>query len=290
MAPLLTPIRREDCSDGICYEGSCPGHTVYTTDGKCGKDYGYSICTGKWGECCSIDGNCGSGEAFCGLGNCQLGNCTSAPPPDPSSTSSSPSETLPPAMPNPNGFPVIPMPGTSPSAFPVVPMPASRPAFTPPDLPSCGEGVELACFGGASTAVVAAQDLDTADLAKAAAYLRNVADALDDPYWTMDAEQQCSEWPVELGGAGGSVRLLAKHVDCGVKSSVLYRDLARTIDGGGDSATSDQKAASLMGACGRRGGMVEVATDVENSAYNTLRYYSSGAKPWGIVLKVVKST
>ncbi|KAF9878670.1 hypothetical protein CkaCkLH20_03570 [Colletotrichum karsti] len=72
----------EDCADGTCYEGICPGHTVYTTDGKCSLAHGMQQCAGKWGDCCNMDGECGTGTDFCGLGKCQLGNCTtSALPP-----------------------------------------------------------------------------------------------------------------------------------------------------------------------------------------------------------------
>ncbi|KAH6624478.1 hypothetical protein B0J18DRAFT_180146 [Chaetomium sp. MPI-SDFR-AT-0129] len=67
----------DDCSPGICWEGQCPGHTIYTTDGNCGYAYGFALCAGKWGDCCSLDGGkCGTGDAFCGPGNCQSGNCT----------------------------------------------------------------------------------------------------------------------------------------------------------------------------------------------------------------------
>ncbi|KAF3804810.1 hypothetical protein GCG54_00004079 [Colletotrichum gloeosporioides] len=75
-------ITLEDCADGTCYEGLCPGHTVYTTDGKCGLAHGMQQCAGKWGDCCNMNGECGTGPDFCGLGKCQLGNCTtSALPP-----------------------------------------------------------------------------------------------------------------------------------------------------------------------------------------------------------------
>lgn len=67
---------RNDCSAGVCYEGLCPGHKIYTTDGNCGLDYGYASCAGKWGDCCSLKGRCGKGADFCGDGKCQLGNCT----------------------------------------------------------------------------------------------------------------------------------------------------------------------------------------------------------------------
>ncbi|TIC91062.1 hypothetical protein CH35J_011147 [Colletotrichum higginsianum] len=57
----------EDCAPGICYEGYCLGDTIYSTDGTCGRDYGNRDCVGRWGSCCSMDGRCGTGDAFCGL-------------------------------------------------------------------------------------------------------------------------------------------------------------------------------------------------------------------------------
>ncbi|KAI1111929.1 carbohydrate-binding module family 50 [Nemania sp. NC0429] len=66
----------EDCARGTCYEGYCAGHRVYTTDGTCGYRHGYRRCAGKWGDCCNMDGKCGTGEAFCGWGTCSSGNCT----------------------------------------------------------------------------------------------------------------------------------------------------------------------------------------------------------------------
>ncbi|KAH6619420.1 hypothetical protein B0J18DRAFT_492231 [Chaetomium sp. MPI-SDFR-AT-0129] len=66
----------DDCAAGTCYEGACVGDKVYSTDGTCGKDYGDRLCAGKWGDCCNLNGTCGTGEAYCGLTVCQMGNCT----------------------------------------------------------------------------------------------------------------------------------------------------------------------------------------------------------------------
>ncbi|KAK1989604.1 hypothetical protein LX36DRAFT_648975 [Colletotrichum falcatum] len=65
-----------DCAPGTCWEGACPGDSVYSTDGTCGFDHGFRFCAGKWGDCCNFDGVCGTGEDFCGIKNCQSGNCT----------------------------------------------------------------------------------------------------------------------------------------------------------------------------------------------------------------------
>ncbi|KAL6858211.1 hypothetical protein ACO1O0_005667 [Amphichorda felina] len=66
----------EDCTDGTCYEGACPGHKTYTTDGTCGYQNANRLCAGIWGDCCSFDGECGSGPDYCSQGKCQSGNCT----------------------------------------------------------------------------------------------------------------------------------------------------------------------------------------------------------------------
>ncbi|KAF6841150.1 hypothetical protein CPLU01_00711 [Colletotrichum plurivorum] len=71
----------QDYADGICYEGFCAGDAVYTTNGKCGVDHGMRQCAGKWGDCCSLDGECGSGPDFCGADKCQTGNCAATPLP-----------------------------------------------------------------------------------------------------------------------------------------------------------------------------------------------------------------
>ncbi|OTA97428.1 carbohydrate-binding module family 18 protein [Hypoxylon sp. CO27-5] len=72
-----------DCARGTCYEGICAGDRVYSTDGTCGYANRNRLCAGKWGDCCNLDGVCGTGADFCGEGVCQSGNCirTSPPPP-----------------------------------------------------------------------------------------------------------------------------------------------------------------------------------------------------------------
>lgn len=74
---------REDCAPGTCYEGNCLGDKVYTTDGKCGFQHDQKLCAGKWGDCCNFYGKCGSGDAFCGINNCQSGGCELPPLSDP---------------------------------------------------------------------------------------------------------------------------------------------------------------------------------------------------------------
>lgn len=64
-----------DCAPGTCYEGGCAGDAVYSTDGTCGPDHGERLCAGVQGDCCSMAGQCGTGVAFCGEGNCRSGEC-----------------------------------------------------------------------------------------------------------------------------------------------------------------------------------------------------------------------
>jgi hypothetical protein len=65
----------EDCAPGTCYEGVCQGDLVYSTDGTCGQYHGFRSCAGRWGNCCSIEGRCGTGPEYCGLFRCQNGDC-----------------------------------------------------------------------------------------------------------------------------------------------------------------------------------------------------------------------
>ncbi|KAB5580961.1 hypothetical protein GE09DRAFT_1279775 [Coniochaeta sp. 2T2.1] len=38
-----------DCSRGTCYEGACPGHRRYATDGTCGAAHSNRLCAGTNG-------------------------------------------------------------------------------------------------------------------------------------------------------------------------------------------------------------------------------------------------
>ncbi|CEJ93721.1 hypothetical protein VHEMI09292 [[Torrubiella] hemipterigena] len=73
----------DDCAPGTCYEGICFGHKWYTTDGLCGENHNESRCRGKWGDCCSIDGKCGSGADFCSKSRCYSGKCDGLKDPEP---------------------------------------------------------------------------------------------------------------------------------------------------------------------------------------------------------------
>ncbi|KAL3957389.1 hypothetical protein ACCO45_007967 [Purpureocillium lilacinum] len=44
-------------------------------DGKCGPLANGLLCGGKWGDCCSRQGQCGAGDDFCSFDKCYSGNC-----------------------------------------------------------------------------------------------------------------------------------------------------------------------------------------------------------------------
>lgn len=47
-----------------------------STNGLCGPDNRFATCEGtSWGDCCSLSGFCGSGDAYCGPGHCHSGAC-----------------------------------------------------------------------------------------------------------------------------------------------------------------------------------------------------------------------
>ncbi|KAI6091580.1 hypothetical protein F4821DRAFT_226441 [Hypoxylon rubiginosum] len=54
-----------------------------SSNGQCGSQQNWtSTCIGsQWGNCCGIGGYCGTGEDYCGPGNCQEGSCDGAPIP-----------------------------------------------------------------------------------------------------------------------------------------------------------------------------------------------------------------
>ncbi|KAK8121892.1 hypothetical protein PG984_010562 [Apiospora sp. TS-2023a] len=71
-----------------------------------------------------------------------------------------------------------------------------------------------------------------------------------------------------------------------VTTSVLYEDLANTIDGGEDGAN----AAQALVQCGANGGQLGVFFDAANPAYNTAEYTASGAEPRGMIIKLLRTS
>ncbi|KAI1373410.1 hypothetical protein F4677DRAFT_429549 [Hypoxylon crocopeplum] len=54
-----------------------------SSNGLCGVQQNWTnTCIGsQWGDCCGVGGYCGTGEDYCGPGNCQEGTCDGAPIP-----------------------------------------------------------------------------------------------------------------------------------------------------------------------------------------------------------------
>jgi hypothetical protein len=165
---------------------------------------------------------------------------------------------------------------------------ASAASLMPQQL--CGEGPQRVCFGrdgGVS------QNILEDDVKYVANYLRLIArqnegDGLA-AMWTMESVSpgvDCQEWTLPISGSG-TVLALAKHINPRINSSVLYEDLANTIDGGVNASEKD-KASSMLG-CGTSGGMIGVKADPKNPEYATADYKARKYKPEGILIKLVRA-
>ena len=131
------------------------------------------------------------------------------------------------------------------------------------------------------------QDVLVADVTFAAEYLRAYGAELKTgclfTMLTTDGDD-CPEWSLY---SHGSVLITANYLNSALNSSVLYADIAPTIDGR-SAATAAQQAAALIG-CGTDGGSEGVLVNTTNPAYNTATYLAAGYTPQGILVKVVAS-
>ncbi|KAI0903315.1 hypothetical protein F4823DRAFT_299873 [Ustulina deusta] len=131
------------------------------------------------------------------------------------------------------------------------------------------------------------QDVAVDDVAFIAAYLRSYgAQTRLGRLFTMAAADapDCDEWTLY---AHGSAVALAKHVNSSVgDTSVLFADIANTIDGGA-GATDAQKANSILG-CGTSGGSFGVVANLSAPAY-TAATYPAGYSTSGVLVKIVNS-
>lgn len=147
---------------------------------------------------------------------------------------------------------------------------------------NCNEGTRLVCYGNPGGTP---QNIDTEELEYVVAGFRGETE--DGPkFYTMPANPSlngCDEWM--MTEPVGSVLVLAKHTNNRVNSSVSLNDIADTIDGG-VNATPEQRAKSIIG-CGSNGGQLIVQANANNPVYQTEEYKALGAKPEGIVIKVV---
>ncbi|KAK4173151.1 hypothetical protein QBC36DRAFT_195309, partial [Triangularia setosa] len=93
----------------------------------------------------------------------------------------------------------------------------------------------------------------------------------------------CGEW---LLYAHGTAQAFAKHIDHMVNSSVLFADIATTIDGGA-TANSTQQATALVG-CDTDGGSLGVLVNATHPTYSGSTY-PAGYQTSGIIIKIVAS-
>ncbi|OIW25391.1 hypothetical protein CONLIGDRAFT_685237 [Coniochaeta ligniaria NRRL 30616] len=138
------------------------------------------------------------------------------------------------------------------------------------------EGGSLLCYRSPSGEP---QTVDVANVSYIAAYLRRYGrtNPCKPGFYTMLAQDtaDCAEWTLYTRG---SALALAKHVDPAVNTSVLFDDMATTIDGGGDTATDAQKRAAIIG-CLSDDGSLGVVVNATNPAYVTEEYVASGYQP-----------
>lgn len=128
------------------------------------------------------------------------------------------------------------------------------------------------------------QNVAVADVEYVATYLRAYgAQIKAGRLYTMTAANapDCDEWTIY---SHGSAMAVAKHLDSSLNSSVLFSDIANTIDGGA-KATTAQQAAALIG-CGTDGGSLGVVYNASNPAY-LASTYPAGSTPGGILIKMV---
>lgn len=78
----------------------------------------------------------------------------------------------------------------------------------------------------------------------------------------------------------GSVLVLIKQTSARYNSSVLYEDIANTIDGG--------KLENSMLGCGTNGGMIGIQWNQSNPIYKSEKYLATKAKPDNLIMKIVR--
>ncbi|KFY05269.1 hypothetical protein O988_00132 [Pseudogymnoascus sp. VKM F-3808] len=129
------------------------------------------------------------------------------------------------------------------------------------------------------------QDVSVADITYVAGYLRSYgAQTKAGRQFTQTAADapNCDEWTLYQHG---TVLALAKHIDSSLNSSVLFADIANTIDGGAN-ATPEQQLEAIIG-CATDGGSFGVVYDATNPQYNTADYLANNYTPEGILVKIV---
>lgn len=132
------------------------------------------------------------------------------------------------------------------------------------------------------------QNLDPQDVSNAAISIRSYGRSTT-PLRMLTipgaGENNCT-W-VELY-TNGTVKVVAKHYLFNVTASVLYEDIANTIDGG-ETPTSESLDASVL-ECGWKGGQSGVVVNTTRAEYHTPEFIASGAITDGIGIHVIGAT
>ncbi|OAX85186.1 hypothetical protein ACJ72_00415 [Emergomyces africanus] len=161
-------------------------------------------------------------------------------------------------------------------------LPTSVPGFEPGVRNVCfDESPKLHCYSGETDVP---QDVKPEDVSYIASYLRAYGrQTRIGRLFTMNAADapECGEWILY---ARGTAAAYAKKINMTYDSSVLFSDIANTIDGG-----SVAEADSLL-KCDTDGGSFGTQiTDVAAPAYTTQEYIDAGFKPDGILIKIVSN-
>ncbi|KAL1893532.1 hypothetical protein Sste5346_006361 [Sporothrix stenoceras] len=142
-----------------------------------------------------------------------------------------------------------------------------------------GESTSLFCYKKPNGTL---KNVDVADVKYIGAYLRHYGrqNPNKPAFYTMLAPDtpDCAEWGLFTRG---SAQALAKHIGENTNTSVLYEDIANTIECG-ESPTDASRAAAIIG-CLSDGGLLDVLTNASNPAYQTTDYTSSGYTSSGIL-------
>lgn len=150
------------------------------------------------------------------------------------------------------------------------------------------------CYSGETAALTCYEDpngtpqnVAVADVTFVAGYLRSYGrQTKAGRLFTMTAADaaDCAEWTLY---SHGSAMATAKHIDSSLNSSVLFEDIATTIDGG-VGANATQKAGAIIG-CLASGGTLGVQVNATNAAYTASAYTGAGYVTGGIMIKIVSS-
>lgn len=144
------------------------------------------------------------------------------------------------------------------------------------------EKPELHCYNGDGDVP---QNVTVDDVTYIGKYLRAYGrQTKEGRLFTMTAQgaPDCAEWTLY---ARKSALALAKHIDSSKNSSVLFEDIATTIDGGPSAADPDKQKA-IIGCLGS-GGSLGVLINGANPAYSSDTYKKAGYTPDGILVKIV---